>query len=813
MAMVLPDKQIGINRSSAAVIANVRQEGRLLAALARAVWFFYLASLVAAVLAPQAQAKEVCATTASKIDFTLCEQPALKVLLDSLARSADRMQHNCETKAFKIVGRPRPHVQWLSDVTAEINGLKVGTAQDYLGSTFTQRADELDEAHLSCVQQPGRAAGQVRIDTVQLLKASGQDEASSLPYVQTEPALVGRRINDALYAELLGNEPPLSAKAEDVRNALSRIPASSTEEPETNQTLQVSVLSRGPRLLLLQVNTSGCANRCWQNSEQRLFDLRTGYRVEPVDLLSSGGRRSLNLFAERIVLQAALDLRRLNKVQWTPEGLEAYDRCIAEWRGWQSTDGNQIVWLRDNRWHVIGPNCSGDGDVMPASIVSKTFPVASLSPYLSAYGKSLILNSGDVYTPAPQLAACSVQSVPPDPQGWAERVKEISVGADHTFLREASGRVWGWGRSHDGALGDGNKADGSGNWIPPFVFGDGYLYAGAGQGFSATLRGDGLLSTWGSGYNGKLGDGASGRPRPTVIGQDFAQVDVDNYGGRALGTDGRLWAWGGSERPRLQVVAKDVAQLSGSIPVLVLQRDGVLLATNEWQWLPPGQAAATPDALHRHGTGFARLPRARNLQLAWRADGSAWAWGQTLSAMATPKNLPGLEQSPWPRLVGREWVDVKASHNSTLVAARKSDGSLWVSQERGRTVRMERVGCGFADMVFAYDENRAIHLLALRSDGSLLDYQSSNGAGSNVRRDLLAREPKVLKKNGVKLFLENDYWGNVGGTVLLLRQDGTLWQWYWQFGGQYPKEGVPSDQWLRKIDFPDAWFQGRGLKQ
>jgi hypothetical protein len=65
----------------------------------------------------------------------------------------------------------------------------------------------------------------------------------------------------------------------------------------------------------------------------------------------------------------------------------------------------------------------------------------------------------------------------------------------------------------------------------------------------------------------------------------------------------------------------------------------------------------------------------------------------------------------------------------------------------------------------------------------------------------------VLASGGVKLFQENDYWGNVGAEVFLLRRDGTLWRWYWHFGTRYPNEGVPPEKRLERIDFPKEWFQ------
>ncbi|MCB1944119.1 MAG: hypothetical protein KDI53_19065 [Candidatus Accumulibacter sp.] len=679
-------------------------------------------SMAVVAYVPTAWARENCPAPA--IDRVLCEQPVLRVLRDALARSLGLWQQHCSGDALRAPGRLRLHAPWLADVRAEFDRLDGVAAQDYLGSTFTQRADELAQALSSCAHEPGRSVQEVRIDTVRLPLATGQDEASSLPFVQTRPALVGLRINDALYRDLLRMDAPASPRDEDVSDALSRLP----EALSANETIKVSVLWRSSRLLVLQVDSYGCETRCWQNHEQRLFDLRTGDRVEADDLLSPDGRLAVDRLGERSVRQEVRKLRRGGDAQWAPDGLEFFERCLQEWRRWRSKGGDQIVWRSDKRWRLRGPSCPGHSDGMLLSIDSKIFPLASLAPNLSAYGKSLLLGVGDVRTWEPPLAACAVSGAPPDPQGWAARVAEISAGEDHVFLREASGRIWGWGVNFDGALGRGDRN--SGEIVAPFVIGDDYLYAGAGQRFSIVVRRDGGLWTWGGGYSGRLGDGGESRWQPARIGEDFILADVDNYGGRALAQDGRLWAWGGSKQP-IQVMAKDVTQVRGSKPVLILQGDGGLLAWNELHWVRPGESDVTPRNLNWHGRGFARLPQSRNLELAWRADGSAWAWGRTLAAMATPEALPGLNKSPWPRLVGQDWVDVKTSKDSALVAARKLDGSLWVSQERAMKVRMEPLGCGFADMAFAYDEAQGIHLLALRSDGTLLDYHSDRRDDAN----------------------------------------------------------------------------------
>jgi hypothetical protein len=124
---------------------------------------------------------------------------------------------------------------------------------------------------------------------------------------------------------------------------------------------------------------------------------------------------------------------------------------------------------------------------------------------------------------------------------------------------------------------------------------------------------------------------------------------------------------------------------------------------------------------------------------------------------------------------------------------------------------MDRLGCGFADMALARDEARRVHLLALGSDGKLLDYLVSRG-NHDPDYDSVSHKPVVLANGGVKLFQENDYSGNVSMEVFLLRRDGSLGRWYWRFGGQYPKEGIPPERRLERIDFPKEWFDRDALE-
>ena len=179
-------------------------------------------------------------------------------------------------------------------------------------------------------------------------------------------------------------------------------------------------------------------------------------------------------------------------------------------------------------------------------------------------------------------------------------------------------------------------------------------------------------------------------------------------------------------------------------------------------------------------------------------------------------SLPAREDNPWLRLVGQGWVDVKAAHRGTVLAVRKADGSLLVTQRRGLTIALEPLGCGFTDMAFAYDE-RGTHMLGLRADGTLLDWTAPVNRetgklpeGWDVHADLLGLPPVALLTDAVRLFQENDYHGNVGAHVFALRRDGRLAQWYWRFSGRYGEQARQPQRWFEEVALPPAWFARPG---
>lgn len=120
----------------------------------------------------------------------------------------------------------------------------------------------------------------------------------------------------------------------------------------------------------------------------------------------------------------------------------------------------------------------------------------------------------------------------------------------HTGAIKTDGTLWMWGSNGSGELGDGTTdfrtspvttAGGGTNWA----------FVGAGTDFSAAVKTDGTLWTWGNGGEGRLGSGATtSRTSPVTVaggGTTWKTVNCSGDACYAIKTDGTAWAWGQNE--------------------------------------------------------------------------------------------------------------------------------------------------------------------------------------------------------------------------------------------------------------------------
>jgi alpha-tubulin suppressor-like RCC1 family protein len=225
---------------------------------------------------------------------------------------------------------------------------------------------------------------------------------------------------------------------------------------------------------------------------------------------------------------------------------------------------------------------------------------------------------------------------------------QVDAGDNHSLGLRADGTAWAWGSGSLGRLGDGTIVNKS---SPVSVVG-GYtdwIQVYAGSSHSLGIRANGTAWAWGSGLNGRLGDGtAVSKSSPvSVVGgfTDWLQVSGDshNLGVRANGT---AWAWGNGSLGRLgdgTVVDRSspvsviggftdwIQVAAGDAHSLGLRANGTAYAwgANNDGRLGDGTAVtkSSPVSVVGGYTDWIQVSGGGTHSLGLRANGTAWAWG------------------------------------------------------------------------------------------------------------------------------------------------------------------------------------------
>jgi len=130
----------------------------------------------------------------------------------------------------------------------------------------------------------------------------------------------------------------------------------------------------------------------------------------------------------------------------------------------------------------------------------------------------------------------------------------VSVGRTHAVAIKTDGTLWTWGCNSHGQLGDGTTT----NRSSPVTAAGGdtnWCFASAGNVYTAAVKTDGTLWTWGTNSGGQLGDGTTTlRSSPGTVaggGTTWCIASAGDSHTAAIKTDGTLWTWGVNSQGRL----------------------------------------------------------------------------------------------------------------------------------------------------------------------------------------------------------------------------------------------------------------------
>jgi alpha-tubulin suppressor-like RCC1 family protein len=292
----------------------------------------------------------------------------------------------------------------------------------------------------------------------------------------------------------------------------------------------------------------------------------------------------------------------------------------------------------------------------------------------------------------------------PSPIASNMTCRTVSAGGLHTVALLEDGTLWTWGDNDHGQLGIGllitNGLIGV-NTPQPVATNGTWQSVAAGGRYTAALRADGSLWTWGQGGVGQLGNGAFGinleSPFSVEPGATWRAVSAGACHTIGLRSDGSLWACGDNSSGELglgffttdapygfstlQRIPTNVMWKSitaGGFHSVALSADGRL-----WSW---GENSA--GQLGNGSFRSASSPQLITADKTWKAvaaggyhtvgldsAGTLWTWGSSYVGQLGIGSSDNSMNTPQPVQLNTTWKTIAAGANHTL--AIREDGTLW----------------------------------------------------------------------------------------------------------------------------------------
>ena len=296
------------------------------------------------------------------------------------------------------------------------------------------------------------------------------------------------------------------------------------------------------------------------------------------------------------------------------------------------------------------------------------------------------------------------KSSPVQTIAYGNNWKIMSRNSATTACVKTDGTLWLWGANNLGNLGD-NTTTNRSSPVQTVAFGTtwkqvscGYAFSG-GSGFTACVKTDGTLWTWGSNSYGQLGDNTTtnrSSPVQTVaFGTNWLQVYCGYRYMAAIKTDGTLWTWGRNNIGQLgdntntnrsspvQTVAfgTNWKQVScGQYGMSAIKKDGTLWS---WGWNVLGEigdntstARSSPVQTIAFGTNWITVNCGSSVTAAIKTDGTLWCWGGNASGQLGDNTTTDRSSPVQTVTFGTNWKLVSSGNGH--VGAIKTDGTLWL---------------------------------------------------------------------------------------------------------------------------------------
>ena len=383
---------------------------------------------------------------------------------------------------------------------------------------------------------------------------------------------------------------------------------------------------------------------------------------------------------------------------------------------------------------------------------------------------------------------------------------QVSAGYYHTAAVKNDGTLWTWGLGTSGQLGD-NSISSKSSPVQTIASGNTWLQAACGNTYTAAIKTDGTLWTWGLGTSGQLGDSTSiskSSPVQTITyGTNWKQVSCGSVHTVATKTDGTLWTWGADTNGQLgdnTIVAKSSPvqtitsgyswkqAVAGFSLTMAIQNEADVNLLD--QTLPSGATGSTGStgATGSAGTASGALT-ASQLGDYLSTSTRLWAFGLGTSGQLGDNTILSKSSPIQTTAFGTNWKQISVSNHNLTTTVVKSDGSLWswglgtTGQLGDNTIlsKSSPVQTVAGGTTWLQSASGFAHTVAVKNDGTLWVW------GDNATYGQLGDNTVAPKSSPVQTTAFGTNWKNVASGsyhCAATKTDGTLWTWGRNSSGQ-----------------------------
>jgi len=297
------------------------------------------------------------------------------------------------------------------------------------------------------------------------------------------------------------------------------------------------------------------------------------------------------------------------------------------------------------------------------------------------------------------------KSSPVQTIAWGANWKQVSCGYDFSAGIKTDGTLWTWGSNSEngrtfvtGQSGDNTTTDKS-SPVQTITFGTNWKQVGCGWMHATAIKTDGTLWTWGYNGTGCLGDNTTSSkssPVQTIaFGTNWKSVSAGRLHTAAVKSDGTLWCWG--------------YNLYGQLG------DNSVTQRNS-----PVQTVA-------FGTNWMQVCAGYQSTAAIKADGTLWTWGYNLNGQLGDNSTASKSSPVQTVAFGTNWKQLYSFTGQHMFAT-KTNGTLWgwgsgTSLQLGENISSVNRSSPVQTITYATNWKSVAcglyHTAAIRTDGTL----------------------------------------------------------------------------------------------